>query len=401
MNFLIAGGWAAGTAAAGQLRKLDPSATITIVDAEPVPYYSRPDLIDYLAGRKSKDQLFVHSAGWYDENRITLISSRSVTQVHPLEHTCTLDDGATLSYDRLLLANGASPFIPPLPGTSQADVFALRTLADADALLSRIEPGSNAVIVGGGVLGLEVARALIERGMTANVLEFAGRLLPNQLDESAATMLREHLQGMGITAMLDVESQQVVSGDHGGAGILLKDGRIVAGSLVLFSTGVRPNVSIARAAGLAVNRGIQVDDTMLTSAVDIYAAGDVAEHRGRVYGIIPPCLEQARVAAQNMLTPGSATYQGSIMSNSLKIVGLDVLSIGNVNPTPAQGTEEIRMHSGHTYRKVVLENGALTGIILYGTASGARPLQQALRTHADLSAFREQLTRPDWDFTGI
>ncbi|MHB8070965.1 MAG: NAD(P)/FAD-dependent oxidoreductase [Candidatus Cryosericum sp.] len=401
MNFLIAGGWAAGTAAAGQLRRLDPSATISIVDTEPVPYYSRPDLIDYLAGRKSKDQLFVHGAGWYDENHITLMSSRSVTQVHPLEHTCTLDDGVVLAYDRLLLANGASPFIPPLPGTSQADVFALRTLADADALLSRIEPGSNAVIVGGGVLGLEAARALTERGMTASVLEFAGRLLPNQLDEPAATMLREHLQSMGITAMLGVESQEVVSEDHGGTGILLKDGRIVTGNLVLFSTGVRPNVSIARAAGLAVGRGIQVDDTMLTSAADIYAAGDVAEHRGRVYGIIPPCLEQAKVAAQNMVTPGSATYQGSVMSNSLKIVGLDVLSIGNVNPNPAQGLEEIRMHSGRTYRKVVLENGALTGIILYGTTSGARPLQQALRAHADLSAFREQLARPDWDFTGI
>ena len=401
MNFLIAGGWAAGTAAAAHLRRLDPSAAISIVDAEPVPYYSRPDLIDYVAGRKSRDQLFVHDTSWYGDNRISLTSGHVVTQIHPVEHTCTLDDGSVLSYDRLLLANGSSPFVPPLPGTSQSNVFALRTLVDAEALLLRIAPGSNAVIVGGGVLGLEVARALTERGMTASVLEFAGRLLPNQLDETAATMLREYLRSLGITAMLGVESQEVVSGDLGAAGILLKDGRRVPGTFVLFSTGVRPNTSVARAAGIAVGRGIQVDDSMQTSAADIFAAGDVAEHRGRLYGIIPPCLEQARVAAQNMVAPGSAAYQGSVMSNSLKIVGLDVLSIGNVNPIAAPGIEEIHMIDGQTYRKVVLENGVLTGIILYGTTSGARPLQQALRAHTDLSSFREQLTRPDWDFAGI
>jgi nitrite reductase (NADH) large subunit len=401
MNYVIAGGWTAGTVAAQQLRKLDSLSTITVVDAEPVPYYPRPDLIDYLAGRKSKSQLFVHDASWYDDNRISLIGSHSVTQIHALEHTCTLDDGTVLSYDKLLLANGASPFVPPLPGTDQARVFALRTLADADALLSYIAPDSNAVVVGGGVLGLEAARALAERGMTATVLEFAEHLLPNQLDEPAATMLFEHLQGMGVAAMLGAESQQVVSGNSGAAGILLKDGRLIPGDFVLFSTGVRPNVSVARAAGLAIGRGIQVDDTMQTSMADIYAAGDVAEHRGRLYGIIPPCLEQARVAAQNMVAPGTATYQGSVMSNSLKIVGLDVLSIGNVNPPPGQNVEEIRMQDSQMYRKVVLENDIITGIILYGTTSGARPLQQALKAHANLSAFREQLTRPDWDFAGL
>ncbi len=401
MKYVIAGGWTAGTVAAQQLRKLDPSAAITIVDAEPVTYYPRPDLIDYLAGRKSKDQLFLHDARWYSDNGISLMSGRSVTGIRAAEHLCSLDDGTVLPYDRLLLATGAAPFVPPLPGTNQTHVFALRTMADADALLSSIVPGFNAVVVGGGVLGLEVARALTERGMTASVLEFAGRLLPNQLDESAAAMLRDHLQDMGITAIVSAESQEVVSGSSGAAGILLKDGRLIPGNLVLFSTGVRPNVSLARAAGLAIGRGVQVDDSMQTSVADIYAAGDVAEHRGRLYGIIPPCLEQARVAAQNMIAPGTAVYQGSVMSSSLKIVGLDVLSIGNVNPVPAPNIEEIRMQADQTYRKVVLENGVITGIILYGTTSGAQQLQQALKAHADLSAFREQLTRPDWDFAGI
>jgi nitrite reductase (NADH) large subunit len=401
MKYLIVGGWAAGTAAAQHLRKLDPSSEITVVDAESVAYYPRPDLIEYLAGRKSKDQLIMHGANWYGETRITLISGRRIMHVHAIEHEVALDDGAVISYDKLLLANGASPFVPPLPGTDQAGVFTLRTLDDADALLARVVPGATVAVVGGGLLGLEAARALAERGMRASVIEFAGRLLPNQLDERSAEMLVEHLQGLGVTALLAAESQQIVSGEHGAAGVLLKDGRLAQGEFVLFSTGVRPNVTIAREADIATGRGVQVDDSMQTSAPDVYAAGDVVEHRGRVYGVIPPCLEQARVAAQNMVSPGTATYEGSIMSSSLKTCGIDVLSMGNINPTQEQHVQVILAQRQQTYRKVVLENGIMVGVILYGTTNGARQLQQALRSHANLMAFQDQLTDPDWDFAGM
>jgi nitrite reductase (NADH) large subunit len=401
MKYLIAGGWAAGTTAAQHLRKLDLSSEITVVDAESVAYYPRPDLIEYLAGRKSKDQLSVHGASWYGENRITLISGRRIMHVHAIEHEVTLDDGTVISYDKLLLANGASPFVPPLPGADQAGVFTLRTLDDADALLARIVPGATVVVVGGGLLGLEVARALAERGMKATIIEFAGRLLPNQLDERSAEMLVEHLQASGITALLGAESQQIVSGKHGATGVLLKDGRLAEGEFILFSTGVRPNVTIAQEAGIAIGRGIQVNDSMQTSAPDVYAAGDVVEHRGRVYGIVPPCLEQARVAAQNMVSPGTATYEGSIMSSSLKTCGIDVLSMGNINPTQEQHVQVIQAQGQHAYRKVVLENGIIVGVILYGTMNGARQLQQALRSHTDLMAFQDRLADLDWDFAGM
>jgi nitrite reductase (NADH) large subunit len=401
MTYVIAGGWAAGTAAAQHLRKLDPMSAITIVDVESVAYYPRPDLIDYLAGRKSRDQLFMHATSWYSENGITLISGRRVVHVHVAEHEVTLDDGTALSYDKLLLANGASPFVPPLPGAEQVGVFTLRTLDDADAVLSRVVPGATVVVVGGGLLGLEAARALAERGMRAVVIEFAGRLLPNQLDERSAEMLVEHLRSLGITALLGAETQQILSGDHGAAGVLLKDGRLAHGEFVLFSTGVRPNVSVAREAGITTGRGVQVDDSMQTSAPDVYAAGDVVEHRGRVYGIVPPCLEQARVAAQNMVSPGTAAYEGSIMSSSLKTCGIDVLSMGNVNPTQEQRVHVIQAQGQQTYRKVVLQDGIIVGVILYGTTSGAKQLQQAMRSHADLGAFQEQLADIDWDFSGM
>ena len=401
MKYLIAGGWAAGTTAAQHLRKFDLSSEITVVDAESVAYYPRPDLIEYLAGRKSKDQLIVHGASWYGENRITLISGRRIMHVHAIEHEVTLDDGTVISYDKLLLANGASPFVPSLPGADQAGVFTLRTLDDADTLLARIVPGATVVVVGGGLLGLEAARALAERGMKASVIEFAGRLLPNQLDERSAEMLVEHLQGLGVTALLGAECQQIVSGEHGAAGVLLKDGRLAQGEFVLFSTGVRPNVTVAREADIATGRGVQVNDSMQTSAPDVYAAGDVVEHRGRVYGIIPPCLEQARVAAQNMVSPGTATYEGSVMSSSLKTCGIDVLSMGNINPTQEKHVQVIQAQGQQTYRKVVLENGIIVGVILYGTTNGARQLQQALRSHADLMAFQDRLTDLDWDFAGM
>jgi len=401
MKYLIAGGWAAGTAAAQHLRKLDPSSEITVVDAESVAYYPRPDLMEYLAGRKSKDQLIVHAASWYGENRITLIGERRIMRVDTIEHEATLDDGTVLAYDKLLLANGASPFVPPLPGTDQAGVFTLRTLDDADALLARTIPGATAVIVGGGLLGLEAARALAERGTRVTVIEFAGRLLPNQLDERSAEMLVEHLRSLGVTALLSGESQQIVSGEHGAAGVLLKDGRLAQGDFVLFSTGVRPNVTVAREAGIATGRGVQVDDSMQTSVPDVYAAGDVVEHRGRVYGIVPPCLEQARVAAQNMVSPGSAAYEGSIMSSSLKTCGVDVLSMGNVNPTQEQHVHVIQAQGQQSYRKVVLENGIVVGVILYGTTNGARQLQQAMRSHADIAAFEVRLADIDWDFAGM
>ncbi|MHB8107139.1 MAG: NAD(P)/FAD-dependent oxidoreductase [Candidatus Cryosericum sp.] len=401
MKYLVAGGWTAGTAAAQHLRKLDPPSDITIVDAESVPYYSRPDLIDYLAGRKSRNQLSVHTTGWYEENRITLTKGRRLIRIDPALHEANLDDGTVLSYDRLLLANGASPFVPPLPGSDQAGVFTLRTLNDADALLERFVLDATAVVVGGGVLGLEAARSLTERGMRATVIEFAGRLLPNQLDQSSADMLVEHLQSLGITVLLGAESQQIVPGERGAAGVSLKDGRIAKGDLVLFSTGVRPNVTLAREAGISTGRGIQVDDAMQTSAPDIYAAGDVVEHRGRVYGLIPPCLEQARVAAQNMVAQGTATYEGSIMSSSLKTCGIDVLSMGNINPSPEQHVRVITAQGQQIYRKVVLENGIIVGAILYGTTSGARQLQQALKSHASLVAFEDQLASLNWDFTGM
>ena len=401
MKYLIAGGWAAGTAAAQHLRKLDPSSEIMVVDAESVAYYPRPDLIDYLAGRKSKDQLIVHGASWYGENRITLTSGRRIMHVHAIEHEATLDDGTVLPYDRLLLANGASPFVLPLPGADQVGVFTLRTLDDADALLARIVPGATVVVVGGGLLGLEAARSLTERGIKATIIEFAGRLLPNQLDERSAEMLVEHLQGLGVTALLGAESQQILSGEHGAAGVLLKDGRLAQGEFVLFSTGVRPNVTVAREAGIATGRGVQVNDSLQTSAPDIYAAGDVVEHRGRVYGIVPPCLEQARVAAQNMVSPGTARYEGSIMSSSLKTCGIDVLSMGNINPTQEQHVQVIQAQGQQIYRKVVLENGIIVGVILYGTTNGTRQLQQALRSHANLMAFQDRLTDLDWDFAGM
>lgn len=401
MKYLIVGGWTTGTAAAQELRRLAPASEIVLVDSDPARYYARPGLIDYLAGRKSADDLSMHDVEWYRHNRLELISGRTVNHLRPADHTIILDDGRTLEYDRLLLATGARPFIPPLPGADQPHVFSLRTLADANTILGETTASSTAVVIGGGVLGLEAARALCERGMHATVLETAEHLLPRQLDVTAAEMLRKRLASMGIATILKAETQEIVPFQVKGVEVALKDGRSVRGQFILFSTGVRSSMALAQEAAIATGRGIQVDDTMRTSLPDIYAAGDAAEHRGQVYGIIPPCLEQARVAARNMISPGSATYSGSIPSNSLKIVGIDVFSVGISTSTGSVDTEEICAGDDAAYRKVVLEHGKAKGAILFGTTTGQRQLQEAIRTGRDLSAFRTALTHLDWDFSGL
>ncbi|MDO9100287.1 MAG: FAD-dependent oxidoreductase [Caldisericota bacterium] len=401
MKHVIVGGWVAGTAAASQLRKLDVDAEILVLDAESSPYYSRPGLIDYIAGRKGREQLPLHDAGWYPANGITLRTGTRVTSIDSGARTLHLADGGDVAYDKLLLATGSSPFVPPLPGIDQTGVFAVRTLADADRLRAAASRGQTAVIVGGGVLGLETARALCELGMSAVVLEFAGRLLPNQLDQEGADLLAAILGSMGVVSVVGAESTQVLSDGNAASGILLKDGRRIDGSLVVLSVGVRPNTALARDAGLTVGRGIVVDDFLQTSREGIFAAGDVAEHRGRVYGIVPPALEQGKTAAQNMVHPGSVAYEGSIMSNVLKVVGIDLLSMGTVNPDPASDYEIITARGAGQYRKVILQSGAAKGAIMLGTTTGSRQLQTAIRQGRDLSPWRAFLEDITWSFDGM
>jgi len=296
MRFVIVGSGAAGINAARSLSAANlPGTTIDIYTEEPYSYYPRPRLPDFLAGDLSLDELIPYAEDWYEKRNIRLHQGAVVTHIDPVAKRLTLSDGVEVAYDRLLLANGSHPNIPPFEGTEKEGVFSLRTLADAIAIREYARQVGHAIIIGGGLLGLEAARGLSLLGPKVTVVEFFSRLLPRQLDEQAADVLQKQIEGMGISVIANAATEAITGGKKL-AGIRLKDGREIAAEQVLISAGIRSNIQLARDAGIEVNRGVIVDEQMQTSAPDIWAAGDVAEFEGRTWGIVAAAIEQARVA---------------------------------------------------------------------------------------------------------
>lgn len=382
MRFVIVGSGVAGINAARSISAAGiPDAKIDIYTQETHLYYPRPRLPDFLAGDITLDDLILYPEEWYARRGIHMHLGTSITRLDVGAKSLTLADGSTVSYDRLLLANGSHPNIPPIAGSDKEGVFTLRTLADAQAIQKYAATVSDAVIIGGGLLGLEAARGLRMLGPEVTVVEFFSRLLPRQLDERAAQVLQAQIEAMGFAVLTGAATEEIV-GDARPAGIRIKDGREVRAGMVLISAGIRSNIQLAAAAGIEVNRGVIVDDTMLTNAPDVWAAGDVAEFEGRTWGIVTAATEQARVAAANMIagSPGAATHYVDIVpSNTLKVLGIDLTSIGTVNPEE-EGFAEFRrvdVEAG-IYEKLVLRDGIIVGAILLGNKSKIRPIMELI-----------------------
>ncbi|HEY89609.1 MAG TPA: NAD(P)/FAD-dependent oxidoreductase, partial [Thermoflexia bacterium] len=364
---------------------------VVVVGAEPYPYYQRPRLWELLSTDLAPEELYFRSLEWYAQRGIQVQVGRKVSEILPSSHQLKLAGGATLTYDRLLLATGGRAFVPPFAGVDKDGVFVLRSLADAVAIREYARRVSSALVIGGGLLGLETAQALLTGGLEVTVLEFAPHLMPRQLDPEGGRVLQARLEALGLRILTGVATEAIL-GDERAAGVRLQDGQEVAGELVLLSTGIRSRVELARQAGLEVNRGVVVNAELCTSDPDIYAVGDVAEFDSVVYGIIPAALEQARIAAQNMVAAGSATYSGTTMSTSLKIVDVELICLGEAL---AGGPEfELIRHSdveAGIYRRLALHESKLVGAILLGDTGGARTLKRLIVSGRDLTAYKEQL----------
>jgi nitrite reductase (NADH) large subunit len=401
MKHVIVGNGVAGVTAAQSIVRADPSAEVHIFGAEPYPYYRRPLLWEFIAGQIEQDELIFRPPEWYAQRGIHLHLGVRATTLDPAAHHLTLADGSQADYDRALLATGGRPFVPPCEGTDKEGVFTLRTLDDARAIKAYAQQVATAVVIGGGLLGLETARALRTAGLDVTVVEFFPYLLPRQLDQEGAQVLQSLLEAQGLQVVTGATTEAVL-GDVCADCIRLKDLRIVAGDLVLFSTGIRSEVSLAQEAGLEVHRGIVVDSHLQTSAEDIFAAGDAAEFDGRVYGIIPPAIEQARVAAANMVAPGSATYTGTLPTTTLKVAGAELTSLGEC---VVEGDEYTHLRhadpaAGH-YRKVVLRDGHIVGAILLNDKERTKPATQLVERRADVSAFTDRLLDDDFDLKSL
>lgn len=400
-QYVIVGNGIAGITAAQSIVRADQTTEVHIFGAEHYAYYRRPRLWEFIAGEIKQDSLYFRPPDWYAERGIHLHLGVRATALDPAAHRLTLSDGSTAEYDCLLLATGGRPFVPLFEGADKEGVFTLCTLDDALAIKTYARHVRSAAIIGGGLLGLETARALCTAGLEVTVIEFAPYLLPRQLDAEGAQVLQVLLEGQGLLILTGAATEAILGNGHA-TGVRLKDGRVVDGGLVLISTGIRSRVELAREAGLEVNRGVAVDEQLRTSGADVYAAGDVAEFEGRVYGIIPAATEQAQVAAANMVAHGSATYHGTIPSNTLKIVSIDLTCLGEAT---AVGDEFVILRKVDAavgvYRRLTLRDGKIVGAILLGDTQSVRPVKQLIASGRDVSGYGERLLDENFDLRAL
>ncbi len=400
MKIVIIGNGLAGTMAAKSLRELDTSVDIDVVAEERHPYYPRPNLIEYLAGRLPLEKIFAFPEGWEVRQGIRVQAGDPAAGIDAGRKRVETQGGRSIPYDRLLLAAGSRSFVPPIAGADKKHVFTLRTLDEAKAILESLGTRSNAAVVGGGLLGLEIARALRERGAAVAVYEVMDRLLPRQLDPAGAALLKALIEKTGIAVRLGVTTEEILGGDSA-SGLRFKGGETADADLVIVAAGVRPNLFLARQAGLAADRGVIVNDLLQTSQPDIFAAGDVIQHRDKVYGIIPASFDQSRVAAFNMLSP-EKRYQGSVPSNTLKIHGIPVTSVGLIHPENPE-YEIVVKESGEEgiYKKLVLLDGALEGAIWMGTKKGAADIMRLAASRTKIAPWKKEILEDGFDFSGL
>jgi nitrite reductase (NADH) large subunit len=378
---VIVGAGIAGVSAAEAIRDDKSNGTVTLLSDEAHLPYSRMNLTRYLAGEVNLDKLDLHPQSWYQENQIELYLNSPVTTVDPMQKIVRLADGREFAYDTLLLTNGAHPFVPPIAGAQTAGVQTLRTLEDANAILAAMAQPINVVCIGGGLLGLEVAGAISRRGAKVTVVESLAWLLPRQLDEAASHILQAKIEAMGIQVIVGARTQAFVGDGHVRA-VHLEDGRELPADLVVISAGVTPNLELAHQAGVAVNRGIIVDEHMCTSDPQIYAAGDNAEFHGRLYGLWIPSKKEGAIAGHNAVNH-EKIFNEDPPSARLKVLGIDLFSIGQI--TAQEGDKVLAQQTNGNYASFVFHEGKLVGAILLGDASLAVPVQNVVDAHQDFS----------------
>jgi nitrite reductase (NADH) large subunit len=342
--------------------------SITVFGAEPHPNYNRIMLSPVLAKEKTFDEIVINSFEWYEQNGIELITGERVWHVDREARTVQGVHGTTRPYDMLLLATGSNPFILPLVGRDLPGVIGFRDVSDVETMLAAAERGGRAVVIGGGLLGLEAANGLALAGMPVTIVHLMPTLMERQLDPASGAMLESDLQARGMTVLCNAHTKQILGDEDGVTGVELKDGTILPADLVVMAVGIRPNTALATEIGLEVKRGVVVDDQMRTSDPAIFAVGECIEHRGQTFGLVAPIWDMAKVCADTMTGVAESAYVAAATGTKLKVTGIDMFSAGDF--APGEGREEVvfRDPARGVYRRLVLENEALVGAVLYGDA---------------------------------
>jgi nitrite reductase [NAD(P)H] large subunit len=363
---------------------------ITIFGDEPYGNYNRILLSPLLAGEVRIDDILLHDDAWYRSRGIVLHKGKAVVAIDRRRREVTAEDGTTANYDRLLLATGSLPVILPVPGSDRSAVIGFRDVADVKRMLAAARQHRHAVVIGGGLLGLEAASGLLKRGMKVTLVHLLDTLMERQLDADAGQLLRQSLEQRGLDFVMPGETAEILGNDRVRA-VRLKDGRTLPADLVVMAVGIRPNIALARSAGLHCGRGIVVDSTMLTFDPRIYAVGECAESHGATYGLVAPLYEQAKVCANHLAEWGCARYPGSLVAAKLKVTGIELLSAGNV--AGGEGCETIVLRDGAAgiYKKLVLRDNRIDGAVLYGDTGDGSWYVRLMRERTDVSSFRSQV----------
>jgi nitrite reductase (NADH) large subunit len=381
MQVVIVGNGISGITVARTLRQHRSNIKITMYTDEPYPYYPRPRLYEVLSARAIPEGVFSFTNAWYHERDIDIQLNTKVVAIDPSQQLIRLDNGTHISYDYLVLAMGARPFVPPISGVNRPGVFTLRTMHDALQIKRYTQTGNHAVVIGGGLLGLEVAVALAKIGQQVQVIEMLPRLLPRQLDSNGAMLLKQHIESYGIHVTLGTQVDQI-KGQTAVSDLLLDNGHCQPSSLVLISAGVRPNLVIAQKAGIKTQKGILVDSWLQTSHDRIYACGNVAEFQDQVYETIPAAIEQATQTANSILEIDArdrGRYDGTTLSHTLQIAGLSLTSFGIVNPEDSSYDIFTKTDDRHgIYKKLVLKQGILVGAIILGDRKSVTPIRTSM-----------------------
>jgi nitrite reductase (NADH) large subunit len=393
MKLVMVGNGMAGVRTLEELLKLAPDLyDITVFGAEPHANYNRILLSPVLAGEMTIKDIMLNDVDWYAANGILLHLNKKVVKIDRRARKVIAADGTEEIYDRLLLATGSNPFILPIPGKDLPGVLTYRDIQDTDAMIEAAASHKHAVVIGGGLLGLEAANGLKLRGMDVTVVHLMPWLMERQLDKAAANMLQKSLEAKGLKFKLETETKELVQGESGRVcAVKFKDGELLPADLVVMAVGIRPNDELAKSARLQCNRGIVVNDTMQTYDPVIYAVGECVSHRGVAYGLVAPLFEMAKVCANHLAHFGIGRYEGSITSTKLKVTGIDLFSAGNF--TGDANTEEIILHDavGGIYKKLVIKDDRIVGGVMYGDTADGAWYFQLLRDRQSIAEMRDHL----------
>ena len=381
----------AGVRTLEELLKIAPEKyDITVFGSEPYGNYNRILLSPVLAGEKTIDDIMLNDDQWYKDNNIALYKGKEVVEIDRLNRKVFAHDGTTANYDRLLLATGSNPFIVPVPGNDLQGVITFRDIRDVNCMLDSSKTYKHAVVIGGGLLGLEAANGLMKQGMKVTVVHLHDTLMERQLDSVAGSMLRKSLEDRGMKFLM-ASSTEAILGTSRVKGVRFKDGLEIAADLVVMAVGIRPNKTLAEKAGLYCERGVIVNDTMQTYDPRIYSVGECVQHRGVAYGLVAPLFEQAKVCANHLAHLGYSRYQGSVTSTKLKVTGIDLFSAGDFLGDESCENIVMKDAARGVYKKIVLQNNRIKGAVLYGDTVDGAWYFQLLRDQTDVSDIRHHL----------